>query len=120
MPLMILSDVVRCSGYEVCDLGSNTPTESFVQVATGLDAVVAVGLSVFTAARRKETAATLAALRSAVGDRVVLFVGGAAVRDLDDARSLGADEWAPNAKQFVETLARVLAERAKRRKNDSA
>lgn len=120
MPLMILSDIVRCAGYEVCDLGSNTPTESFVEVATRLDAVVAVGLSVFTASRRKEAASTLAALRSALGERAVLFVGGAAVRDRADAHSLGADEWAPDAKQFVGTLHRVLEERIKTRRDNLA
>jgi len=120
MPLMILADIVRCAGYEVCDLGSNTPVESFVQVASGLDSVVAVGVSVFTATRRDEAARTLAAVRRGIGDRAVLFAGGAAVKDVDDARTLGADEWAPDAREFVATLTRILDERDKRRKDRGA
>lgn len=114
VPLLILADIVRLAGYEVSDLGPNTPPESFVNVVKVTDGVVAVGVSVFNQACRDVAARTLAGLREAVDDDVVLFAGGAVVADKGDAISLGADEWAANARDFVAVLnATVEARRAR-------
>jgi hypothetical protein len=44
------------------------------------------------------------ALKAAVGEEVYVAVGGAAVRDVQHARELGADGWASSAREFARQL----------------
>lgn len=104
VPLLILSDLVRLAGWDVCDLGANTPAESFVAAVKDTDGLCAVGLSVFTAAARTAAAETVATLRPVIGRKVPIVIGGGAVAGREDARSLGADDWAADAPGFVELL----------------
>lgn len=111
LPLAMLGDLLRGAGWEVSDLGADTPTESFVRAALETDELVAVGVSVSTAESLDAAADVLAALRHAVGE-VFLLVGGVAVRDLDHARELGADGWASTARHVVERLDTLPGETA--------
>ena len=105
MPLAVqLSDLVRLAGWDVSDLGANTPASSFVAAVKDADNLSAVGLSVFTVAARQTAAETVAALRPVLGSKIPIMIGGGAVTSREDARSLGADDWAADAPGFVELL----------------
>jgi excisionase family DNA binding protein len=108
LPVAILGDLLRLDGWDVSDLGPDTPAASFahaVEVAGGPSAVAAVGVSVTDAANRDACAATCAAVR-AVAPGVRVRVGGLAVNGDDDAATLGADGYASSAEEMVRLLSR--------------
>lgn len=96
LPAAILSDVLRGEQYAVIDLGANTPAESFVEAAKGVDDLVAVGISVATSGRERIVSAAAQSIRDAVPG-VPVLLGGPAVPDQQTAGRLGADGWAPDA-----------------------
>jgi excisionase family DNA binding protein len=99
----MLADLVRSEGWEVSDLGADTPDESLVHAALNEDDLVAVGLSVSTASSLPAAQSALASLRRALPD-VLLVVGGGAVRDEAHAKALGADAYAGSGKAFAALL----------------
>lgn len=99
----ILADLLRLEGWEVSDLGADTPSSSFVLTATETDDLAAVGISMTDPSNVDGCAATCAALRDA-GIDVPIVVGGQGVVDTEHARSLGADVAAHDAEQFIAAL----------------
>ena len=97
--------LLRGQGWEVSDMGSDMPLDSFVKAAQQTPGLVAVGVSVTSAGCLEAAAALLAALRGGLAAGVYLAVGGLAVRDLEHAQALGADGWACSAHDFAEQLA---------------
>jgi len=67
------------------------------------DELVAVGVSCTTPESLGPTAESLAALRAAAPD-ALLLVGGLAIEGEHHARSLGADGFAADARGFIELL----------------
>jgi excisionase family DNA binding protein len=106
LPLALFSDLVRGDGWDVTDLGADLPVESFVLAVEAATDLVAVGVSVTSAASLPSAASLLATLGAARAagrtPDVPVVAGGAAVRDLAHARELGADTWAPSASAFCE------------------
>lgn len=102
LPLRIVADVVRLSGWEVEDLGADVPIESLVRAASETDRLVAVAVSATTAGSELAASEAVGAVRAAV--RVPVLLGGSAVADEDAARRLGADGWAPDARGVVGLL----------------
>jgi MerR family transcriptional regulator, light-induced transcriptional regulator len=107
----MLADLLRIEGWDVCDLGVDTPSSSFLHVLSTLDGVVAIGLSVTDPDCLDACAATCAAFREA-GVGVPVFVGGQAIRDDGHAIELGADAYAPSAASLTEVIARRGRRRA--------
>jgi excisionase family DNA binding protein len=108
LPTAILGDLLRGARFEVVDLGADTPTESFVEAATGADRLVAVALSVTAPAALGAVPPAVEAVRAALPD-VPVLVGGGAVADADAATALGSDAWAAGPADVVvlfESLAR--------------
>jgi excisionase family DNA binding protein len=99
----ILADLVRLQGWDVSDLGADTPRSSFVLAAQTTDDLVAVGISVTDPQNLDEAAATCAALREA-GLAVPILLGGQAVRDADHATKMGADAFASGIDDVVSVL----------------
>ncbi|MFZ9015498.1 MAG: cobalamin-dependent protein [Ilumatobacteraceae bacterium] len=99
----ILADLLRLEGWEVSDLGADTPAASFLLTAQSLDDLSAVGISVTNPDSLASAAETCALLRDA-GLSVPVFVGGQAVRDDAHARSLGADGFAADAASMIRLL----------------
>jgi excisionase family DNA binding protein len=106
LPVAILADLLRLEGWEVSDLGADTPSGSFVHTATTTDDLVAVGVSVTSAEHLSACAATCAALRAA-GVTAPIVVGGLAVRDREHAVELGADDYAVDAAAMISVLAEL-------------
>lgn len=100
----MLADLLRLEGWDVCDLGPDTPSESFVHVLTTIGPVDAVGLSVTDPRCLDACAHTCAALRTA-GVTVPIFVGGQAITGEAHAAELGADGYAADARGMVALLA---------------
>lgn len=115
LPVAIVADLIRQGGWEVSDLGADTPAASFVHAAREVDDLVAVGISVTTPDCLDAAVETLTAVREAFGPELLLFVGGRAVTDRDHARALGADDSAVDGISLVELL-----ERQTRRDSGSA
>ncbi len=102
--LAMLGDLLRREGWDVHDLGPDTPARSFVHAAAAVEDLVAIGISVSSDECLDSARETLKALRGQVDEGVRLVIGGHAIRDLEHARSLGADHWANGARDFAEYL----------------
>lgn len=101
----MLADLLRLEGWDVCDLGADTPNESFVHVLSTMDGVTAIGLSVTDPNNLDACAATCAALRVA-GVGVPIFVGGQAIESEAHAAVLGADGYAADAATLIGLIER--------------
>lgn len=104
LALAMLGDLLRLEGWEVFDLGADTPANSFVHAASRMTGLTAVGVSVTTPVAVPGAVEVVQALRRAIGDEVPVVLGGAAITDADMARELGADFHASGARGFVEFL----------------
>ncbi len=98
LPIAILGDLLRLRGWDILDLGADTPASSFIYAAGAAEAV-AVGVSVTSAERLVATAETCAAVKDA-NPALKVMVGGRAIRDAEHAASLGADGWAASGAGF--------------------
>jgi excisionase family DNA binding protein len=103
LPLTLLTNVLRARGWQVLELGANTPVDDFVAAAGRADRLTAVGVSVGSATTTSTAARVLAALRKALPD-VPLLAGGPGLTDHHTAHTLGADAWAPDADATAELL----------------
>ncbi|HVM65676.1 MAG TPA: B12-binding domain-containing protein [Acidimicrobiales bacterium] len=92
LPSAVVRDLLRGEGFEVLDLGADTPVESFVESAHQADRLAAVAIGVTLPGQDAVLRSTIRALRRA---RVVapVLVGGAGTRDEAHALQLGADGW---------------------------
>lgn len=92
LPCAIVADLLRGAGFEVIDMGANTPAESFVDSARHANRLTAVLIGATTPHRDAAIRSTVRALRAG-GITAPVIVGGAGIVDADHARSLGADAW---------------------------
>jgi excisionase family DNA binding protein len=104
LPVALVADVVRQAGWEVSDLGADVPSQSFVFALREITDVVAVGIGVTTEEHFDSAAEAVAAIRSMGRRDVLIVLGGLAIRDEEHARSLGADAYADDGRQFVALL----------------
>jgi excisionase family DNA binding protein len=90
LPVAIAANLLRWRGFDVVELGADTPPEALAEAVARESDLVAVGLACTSgdAGRSVRRAITLAH-RAAPG--VPLLLGGAAIADEDHARRLGAD-----------------------------
>lgn len=109
LPLAMLGDLLRLEGWEVSDLGADTPAGSFAHAATTTDDAVAVGLSVTNPDNLPACAESFAAVRDAAPE-LLLVVGGLAVHGDEHARELGAHRHAGSAKDLGRILDEHMAE----------
>lgn len=98
----MLGDLMRLHGWDVTDLGANTPTASFVHVAGRTSDLKAIGLSVTNPENLELVAECCRAVKSVRPD-VLMVVGGGGLGD-GSAIELGADARATSADQFHELL----------------
>jgi MerR family transcriptional regulator, light-induced transcriptional regulator len=92
LPSAILADLLRGVGFEVLDMGANTPAASFAETAKEANRLVAIAIAITTPGGDAAVRAAVKAIRQAdMG--VPILVGGAAVRDQARALRLGANEW---------------------------
>ena len=109
LPSAILSDLLRGAGFEVIDLGADTPATSFAETGAAANRLVAVLIAVTGPGRERAVRATVTAIRAA-GVTAPVLAGGGAIADEAHASRLGADGWsgrdALHALAAVEALSR--------------
>jgi len=110
LPGAMVADELRAARFEVVDLGSNTPAESFAETARSAVRLVAVLIGA-TVPQDGAISEVIASAREAVPG-VPVLVGGAAVADERSALALGADGWSGlDARQAVTAVERLSSNR---------
>lgn len=87
LPTAIMRDLLRFRGFDVQDLGANTPAQSILDRARQFPDLLAIGISATNPGHDNTVAETLEVLE-AVG--VPIVVGGSAFADAEHIRSLGS------------------------------
>lgn len=106
IPGAMVADQLRWAGFEVADLGADTPAGSFVAAASRL-APLCVLVSVTATGHEAALAEALSSLRA--GTDAAVLVGGAAVPDERAALELGSDRWTgQDARQVVAVVEELL------------
>lgn len=106
IPGAMVADQLRGRGFEVADLGADTPPQSFVTAATRV-VPSCVLVSVTASGHEAAVVDTVGSLRAKT-DAAVL-VGGAAVADEQAAAALGSDGWTGrDARAVVAAVEEVL------------
>lgn len=110
IPGAMVADQLRGAGFEVVDLGADTPAASFVAAAGRLEPVCVL-LAVTGSGHRRAVAEAVGGLRATTGTTVL--VGGAAVPDERTAAALGSERWTGrDARQVVAVVEALRGARA--------
>ena len=95
-------------GFEIHDLGSDVPSEKFVEAARESGAQI-VALSALLTTTMVQMPETIKAFEEAgLRDSVKIMVGGAPVTD-DYAKKIGADGYAPDASQAAKVAVSLVS-----------
>jgi MerR family transcriptional regulator, light-induced transcriptional regulator len=89
-PVAIAADLLRWAGFNVIELGADTPADALVHAVAGAPDLLAVAMACTTRASTTAARRVVAHLRGAAPGTTVLL-GGAAISSADHARRLGAD-----------------------------
>ncbi len=106
----MLADIVAQAGYEVLNVGADTPPASLESAIRSRDDLRAVVISVVGAANLPAAARLIAASRAAADEAVPIIAGGFAIPDAETAARLGADAWAADPRRLPD----LIGERARR------
>lgn len=104
----MLSDILGQAGFEVLNLGADTPPDSLTTAMTERDDLMAVVVSVVNVVRLPGAAALIAAARR-TDPGVTIVAGGYAVPDEATARRLGADGWVSDPRRLAELITDLSA-----------
>ncbi len=107
LPVSMAADLIRLEGYEVSDLGADTPPASFAMAAESLDRLVAVGISVTSPMNLGSARDTIVLLRDQLNN-VPIMVGGKAIQSDDMRLDLGADFWVRDSAELPACLAQAM------------
>lgn len=100
----IMADLIRGRGYEVTDLGADTPPESFVEVVESAAVPpIAVAISSSQPSSIDVAKSTIAAIRAARPD-VAIAVGGTGIGDLGEATAIGDTVGATDIGELLDAL----------------
>ncbi len=89
-PVAIAADLLRWAGFNVIELGADTPADALAQTVAGVPDLLAVAMACTTQSSTTSARRVVAHLHGALPGTTVLL-GGAAINDADQARRLGAD-----------------------------
>ena len=92
LPVAMVADLLRWRGFEVAELGANTPVDALTEVAAKASRLVAVGIASTTLGLDAEVGRSIEGLRT-TGRGAPILLGGSAIRSAAHARTLGADIW---------------------------
>ncbi len=108
LPTAILRDLLRARGFEVQDLGANTPIESVIERAESIDGLLAVGIAATNTDNLAEVERALSTAADALD--VPIVAGGAAVLALDPSRSLEPCHRTTSARHAIEIFEQLADE----------
>jgi excisionase family DNA binding protein len=113
VPVALLGDLLRVRGFRVADLGGDVPAASFAETAAATDRLVAVGICATTADNEDNIEHAVRAVRAVTAAPVLL--GGGAISGAEHARSLGASEYADDARHALVLFEELAARRTEPR-----
>jgi excisionase family DNA binding protein len=102
LPTALVADPLRGRGFQVIDLGPNTPAASFGRAATTAAGLVAVAIGATTRRNADAIGAAIRSVRRAADVPVIL--GGAAIGSEARAKRLGADLYSPTGRALLEII----------------
>ena len=105
----IIADLLRGRGFEVTDLGADTPPESFLEVIAPESGPRADAAAISSTCDEHwpHVEATMALLRAHHPD-LPIALGGAGITDEAQAKRAGASFWAADIEGLIETLEDLL------------
>lgn len=103
LPTAILSDMMRLNGWDVTDLGANTPPGSFLHAALRTPELRAVGLSMSHPDNLDALAECCVVIKAELPSTRIV-VGGRGFESEEQARSVGADALVMGPDHFHEVL----------------
>jgi corrinoid protein of di/trimethylamine methyltransferase len=107
---IIVATMLSAAGFEVIDLGTDVPTQTFVEKVRELHPDI-LGLSSLMTTTMSKQREVIEALKAAgLRDGLKIIVGGAPVT-MDWVREIGADACGLDAQNAVETSLRLMGER---------
>ena len=109
LPTALLRDLLRFRGFEVQDLGANTPAQSIADRARKLPDLLAIGLSASLPDQDELISDTISLLSIEVA--VPIVVGGSAFTDNEHILSLGGCLPSTSARQALDIFDAIHAER---------
>ncbi len=92
LPVAMVADLLRWRGFDVVELGANTPARALAHAVEQVDRLVAVGIAATTEGQDDTIRASVDAVRADTPS-ITIFLGGNAIRSAAHARKLGADIW---------------------------
>jgi excisionase family DNA binding protein len=102
----MLADILAQAGYEVLNLGTDTPAASLSAAMNGRDDLSAIVISVVDVTRLRAAARLVIAARR-VDPAVPIVAGGFAVPDQATARGIGADAWVADPRMLAPLIAEL-------------
>jgi excisionase family DNA binding protein len=99
----MISDILAQAGFEVLNLGPDTPPASLKAAMADCDDLIAVVISVVNATRLPG-AARLVAVARRTDPGVTIVAGGFAVPDQATAQRLGADGWVSDPRRLAQLI----------------
>ena len=109
LPVSIAANLLRWRGFEVVELGADTPPDALAETAAGEPGLLAVGIACTTSSSARAVRRSIAALRRVV-PHVPVLLGGAAITDAAHARHLGADVFTgARASEVVSSVEAIAA-----------
>ena len=113
-PVSIAANLLRWRGFDVVELGADTPSDALAETAAGEPDLVAVGIACTAGGSPQAARRAIAALRKSVPN-VPVLIGGAAVADAAHARRLGADVFTGRlADEVVRSVEAIVAPKSSR------
>ena len=114
LPVTIVADLLRWRGFDVVDLGANTPGAAIGEAAHRADRLVAIGIVSTTNELDARVAAAVSDVRAVAPDAPIVL-GGAAIRSQTHAHKLGGDIWTDGeAAAAVDAIEELAATRRTR------
>ena len=108
LPTAMIRDLLRFRGFDVEDLGANTPAASIIERALESDDLIAVGLAATNCGNEQLLQATLSELNSALDVTVVL--GGGAFIEVEQIARLGICVPSRSGRHALEIFEQVHAQ----------
>jgi excisionase family DNA binding protein len=111
LPVAIVADLLRWRGFDVLELGGNTPADALCEAVAREQRLLAVGIASTIGGLDAEVASSVRSVRAAVPD-VPIFLGGASIVSETQVRRLGGDVWTGRGTSAaVETVERIATSR---------
>jgi len=104
LSLTMVADLLRSKGWNVSDIGTNVPAESFATAVKGVDQLRAVCVGVTLSQSLPAARDVIREVRKVLPDGVAVYLGGAGVDSDETAKQLGADVWARDPRSLIALL----------------